>query len=67
VTVGELIEALRQFPSDMLCVSVGFDECGYDPIDPPRQIMVRRDPFGGSHCGFYEGCDKNGTPAIYIR
>lgn len=44
MTVGELIEALRKFPDDMLCVSVGFDECGYDDITEVTNLTLSDDP-----------------------
>ena len=38
--VAELREALRSFPDDMLVVTRGFDECGFEEVAPPKRKRI---------------------------
>ena len=66
MTVGELIEALKAYPLDMPCVSVGFDEIGYSTLRELAEVWVG--PASEWMCDFIEvDNDEGGTPALYLR
>jgi hypothetical protein len=66
MTVGELIEALKVFPTDLRVVVPGY-EGGADDILTPRQICIRpRDPDHTEDWYGPHAVGDVGEPAVLI-
>lgn len=68
--VHELIERLGSMPQDMVVVTPGFDESGFDLVDAIEVIQIVRSKKGGVHSGAYDKVkycrDPAGDPFLAV-
>ncbi len=63
MTIQELIEALKQFPGDMMVLTDGY-ETGYEEICYPAIIKVRHEPENMYYDGEYQVAEEKDTNPI---
>jgi hypothetical protein len=66
MTVRELRNLLAQYPDDMLVVTPGFDEGGYDDVETVEPISLALNVRDYGHCGRHNE-SPSGTPALLIN
>ncbi len=54
MTVEQLIKKLKNFDKDLLVVTPGFDECGYDEVETVEIVEIRKSGCFGGHAPEYE-------------
>ena len=63
--VHELMEALKQFPGDMLVLTDGY-ETGYDEICRPKTLDVVHEPQKPSYDGEYQDTEGKFDNSITV-
>lgn len=63
MNVHELIEALKQFPGDMLVLTDGY-ETGFEEIRPPKIMKVKHEQQKPSYDGEYQDTEEKSGNSI---
>lgn len=63
MTIRELIEALKQFPVDMMVLTDGY-ESGYETIRCPKVIEVKHEPEKPYYDGEYQIAEEKDSSSI---
>jgi len=61
--IQELIEALKEFPGDMLVLTDGY-ETGFEEIRPPKIIEVKHEPQKPYYDGEYQDTEEKSGASI---
>ena len=69
MNISELIQVLKEYPSDMRVVVNGY-ECGYDDLSPDRVSVAKislnagKHSYEGKHGELYDGSEANGQSEV---